>query len=86
MTLDVLKECPVAPAGTIEIVKFTPTPLTGLPFVSTTVTVNGCPRVVLTLPLCPLPDVVSNDAAAPAVALLVNIIGLPVNPTELAVT
>jgi hypothetical protein len=81
-----LNICPVAPDGASKIAKVTPSPLTGLPNTSTTVTVSGCVSVLLASPLCPLPDVINKVFAGPAVALPVNIIGLPVRPDELADT
>src|SRR6266498_1935159 len=63
----------------------TRTPDTGLPFASVTRTSCGVPSV---MPACPVrlsPERLVIDAAAPTVALAVNITGLPASPGAVAV-
>ena len=68
------------------IAKVTLTPETGFPPPSVTVTAKGLASAELTLPLWLFPEVSAIVVAGPAVALAVNVTGLPVKPVELAVT
>jgi hypothetical protein len=81
-----LNVCPVAPGGVVARANVTAVPETGLPAESVTVTIKGLARAALIPPDCPLPEVRLIVLAGAAVAVAVNVTGLPTRPAEVAVT
>jgi hypothetical protein len=81
-----LSDCPVAPTGVDATANVTLVPDTGLPPASVTVTTNGAPSAVLITLLWPFPEVNAMVVAPPALAVAVNVTGLPVSPADVAVT
>jgi hypothetical protein len=82
----VLNTCPAAPPGVVAIANVTLVPATGFPPASVTVTTNGEASAELIWPLWLFPDVSVIVVGGPAVAVAVNVTGLPVSPADVAVT
>jgi hypothetical protein len=82
----VLNDCPTAPPGVVAIANVTLVPWTGFPPASVTVTTNGEASAALTCAPWLFPEVRLIVVALPAVAVAVNVTGLPVSIPDVAVT